>query len=549
MLGAVGHHRVLELAAGVLEQRPRRRPWQSALLGRACSQQHDALGQLAGSRSVLAGRDLAAPARRARCRTRRSRPRSCTPSGRTVDAELARPADAAELGVDAPHLAPRCQAVSCRARGSGPRRAAGHARRGTRRPPPARVADAALDRVAAVIDRRRRVLDHDPLRRRSGQIARRSGGWALGGVRAHAYRKVSACAHRVNTASRERDHSRPAASSCTSPRCRAARSGPEAYRFVDWLAAAGQSWWQVLPLGPPDRYRSPYKSSSAFAAWRGLLADPRAPVSSAELLDFRERQRFWIGDWERFSQAAARLADQVRFEREWAALRAYAAAARRADDGRRGRSTSRPAAPTTGPTRELFHDGWHGRRAARRVQRPRASCGATRCTTGRRCSARGYRWWVERLRRTLELFDLARIDHFRGFVAYWAVPRGRPDGDRRALAPRARAPPCSGALRRSLGELPLVAEDLGVITAAGAPPARPARAARDAGASSSGWTRAGPTARTGPTTTWPTGSSTPAPTTRTPPAAGWSRCPLASGGSWTTSSSAAASPSASRGGA
>ena len=44
------------------------------------------------------------------------------------------------------------------------------------------------------------------------------------------------------------------------------RLGSEAFKFVDWLAAAGQSWWQVLPLGPPDRYRSPYKSSSAFAA-------------------------------------------------------------------------------------------------------------------------------------------------------------------------------------------------------------------------------------------------------------------------------------------
>ena len=37
---------------------------------------------------------------------------------------------------------------------------------------------------------------------------------------------------------------------------------------------------------------------------------------------------------------------------------------------------------------------------------------------------RRYRWWVERTRRTLELFDLARIDHFRGFVAYWSVPEG-----------------------------------------------------------------------------------------------------------------------------
>jgi 4-alpha-glucanotransferase len=59
------------------------------------------------------------------------------------------------------------------------------------------------------------------------------------------------------------------------------RLGPEAYRFVDWLHAAGQSWWQVLPLGPPDRAGSPYKARSAFAAWRGLLADPAAPVSAA----------------------------------------------------------------------------------------------------------------------------------------------------------------------------------------------------------------------------------------------------------------------------
>jgi 4-alpha-glucanotransferase len=70
------------------------------------------------------------------------------------------------------------------------------------------------------------------------------------------------------------------------------RLGTEAYRFVDWLAAAGQSWWQVLPLGPPDRYRSPYKSSSAFAAWRGLLADPRAAVSSSEISEFRERHAY-----------------------------------------------------------------------------------------------------------------------------------------------------------------------------------------------------------------------------------------------------------------
>ena len=69
----------------------------------------------------------------------------------------------------------------------------------------------------------------------------------------------------------------------------AGRLWREAFAFVDWLADAGQSWWQMLPLGPPDLHGSPYKSSSAFAAWPGLLADPRAPVRKSDELDFRER--------------------------------------------------------------------------------------------------------------------------------------------------------------------------------------------------------------------------------------------------------------------
>ena len=59
--------------------------------------------------------------------------------------------------------------------------------------------------------------------------------------------------------------------------------GADAYRFVDWLAAAGQSWWQMLPLGPPDETGSPYMASSAFAGSRELLADPGAAVTAAEI--------------------------------------------------------------------------------------------------------------------------------------------------------------------------------------------------------------------------------------------------------------------------
>ena len=78
--------------------------------------------------------------------------------------------------------------------------------------------------------------------------------------------------------------------------------------------------------------------------------------------------------------------------------------------------------------------------------------------------AQGYRWWIERLRRTFELYDAARIDHFRGFVSYWAVPERTQDGEARPLARAAPAPRSSTPAERELGPLQLVAEDLGVIT-------------------------------------------------------------------------------------
>src|SRR5207244_6722988 len=64
------------------------------------------------------------------------------------------------------------------------------------------------------------------------------------------------------------------------------RLGPEAEALVDWLVDAGQSWWQVLPLGPPDPFGSPSTSPSAFAGSPALLAEPAAPVSERGLADF-----------------------------------------------------------------------------------------------------------------------------------------------------------------------------------------------------------------------------------------------------------------------
>ena len=240
------------------------------------------------------------------------------------------------------------------------------------------------------------------------------------------------------------------------------RLGPEATRFVDWLADAGQRWWQVLPLGPPDEHGSPYASPSAFAGWRGLLARPRARVARREVEAFRERHAYWIDDWARFAGDGA-VEDQVRFAREWGELREHAAA--------RGVRLMGDIpfyiAPRGADVRahpELF-------RTDLRAGVPPDAFSAAGQLWGNptydwpALRARGYRWWVERFRRTLELVDAARIDHFRAFVAWWAVPGGA----RTARAGRWHRGPGGAvvqAARAELGDVPLVAEDLGEITPA-----------------------------------------------------------------------------------
>ncbi len=75
----------------------------------------------------------------------------------------------------------------------------------------------------------------------------------------------------------------------------------------------------------------------------------------------------------------------------------------------------------------------------------------------------GYRWWIERIKTSLYLYDVIRIDHFRGFAAYWAVPYG----EKTAMNGKWVNGPGKDffeVLRNELGTLPIIAEDLGVIT-------------------------------------------------------------------------------------
>jgi 4-alpha-glucanotransferase len=236
----------------------------------------------------------------------------------------------------------------------------------------------------------------------------------------------------------------------------------DAYRFVDWLAGAGQSWWQVLPLGPPDELGSPYRTSSAFAASPALLAEPGAVVSPVEIEDFVARHPFWTGEWARFAGPGA-IADQVRFEREWSALRAYArergigligdVPIYVSDIGADHRAW--PELFSTGevagaPPDALNANGQHW-------GNPLYDWPAHRATR--------YHWWIERFRRACELFDLLRVDHFRGFVSYWAIPEGHRTA-RRGRWRRGPGAELFRAVERGLGDLPVIAEDLGVITPA-----------------------------------------------------------------------------------
>jgi 4-alpha-glucanotransferase len=240
------------------------------------------------------------------------------------------------------------------------------------------------------------------------------------------------------------------------------RLGREAYELVDWLVEAGQSWWQVLPLNPPDAFGSPYTSSSAFAGWRGLLAEPDAPVSAAEIRAFKARHAYWAADWERYAGDGA-IADQVRFQREWGALRTYAREHGIHLIGDLPIYVAEDSAETASHPNLFSRDLVAG--AAPDVSHPEGQMWGQPVYDWREMRREDYRWWVDRFRRTVELVDVARIDHFRGFVAYWAIPRGAASPlDGRWYRGPGRA--LFEAVERELGHLPLIAEDLGLITPA-----------------------------------------------------------------------------------
>jgi 4-alpha-glucanotransferase len=275
-----------------------------------------------------------------------------------------------------------------------------------------------------------------------------------------------------------------------------------AYRFVDWLAAAGFRWWQMLPIGPVDEADCPYQPPSTCAGGTHLLDPAECPEPPADALAaFVEAERDWLEDWALFAalraaigrpwpewpagvrhRAADALADaraelapaideekvaQWHFARQWRRLRTYAHERGVALFGDVPIYCALDSADVWAEPHLFAVDG-DGTVTGEAGVPPDAFS-----DTGQHWgqplhewaahAADRWRWWCRRMRVQAGCFDLLRIDHFRGFAAAWSIPAGAIDArDGDWVVGPGRAP--FDAIRADLGHLPLVAEDLGMIT-------------------------------------------------------------------------------------
>lgn len=331
--------------------------------------------------------------------------------------------------------------------------------------------------------------------------------------------------------------------------------GPEAYEFAELLATGGQSYWQVLPIGPvaPALGYSPYASTSTFAgnplfisleqlqqkswftgdidaavfpdsdfcdfdaAWQHKLPLLRSACESffqnapqdeqADFASFCAEASCWLDDYALFAALSdhfgtnhwpswegdiarrkpraiqswrSRLQSPIRFHSflqylffmQWTGLKNFCASLGIKIIGDIPIYVTFDSADAWAHTGILQLDD--------RTLLPDAVAGVPPdyfSATGQRWGNPLYRWhgpdkklfepamvwWTGRLRHLCRLFDVTRIDHFRGFESYWAIPAQEPTAVN-GLWLKGPGALFFKRIRAELGELPLIAEDLGVIT-------------------------------------------------------------------------------------
>lgn len=326
----------------------------------------------------------------------------------------------------------------------------------------------------------------------------------------------------------------------------------EAYQFVDMLKKAGQSYWQILPLGPTGYGDSPYQSFSTFAgnpyfidlaalAGEGLLTDAESREYDSEEQDesidyekiyktrfkvlkkaherFRDRMAgwhhereayerfisenaFWLDDYslymavkdkndgvswnewdaplknreeEALSEAREELAEEIsfykfqqyEFDRQWKKLHSYANEQGVKIIGDIPIYVAFDSADTwAAPQMFQFDENNEPEGVA---GCPPDAFSATGQLWGNPLydweyhKKTGYEWWIRRIEHCLKLYDVVRIDHFRGFDEYYSIPYGE------TTAINGQWMPGPGmdlfrAIEEKLGRPEIIAEDLGFLT-------------------------------------------------------------------------------------
>ena len=333
--------------------------------------------------------------------------------------------------------------------------------------------------------------------------------------------------------------------------------GPEAMRFIDWLVQAGQSLWQVLPLGPTGYGDSPYAPFSSFAGnelllspeWLcrdGLLTEAeldkaRLPVSDTvdyarviplkrqlahkaaqRVLDssslhndfetFKQDQAAWLSDYSLFidikreydqkavregvldsswnnywPKALARKeqealsmrrdsrrdsialveAEQFLFRRQWDELRSHAAHSGVSILGDLPIYVAMDSADAWASP-ELFRLDSHGQPTEVAGVPPdyfsvNGQLWGNPLYEWEYHKQTGFAWWIARVEASLSLYDMVRIDHFRGLVASWSVPAAEETARNGAWKPSPGTALLTAFVDNLGGELPIIAEDLGFI--------------------------------------------------------------------------------------
>jgi 4-alpha-glucanotransferase len=238
------------------------------------------------------------------------------------------------------------------------------------------------------------------------------------------------------------------------------RIDEDAYDFVDWLVEAGQAWWQLLPLHIPDELGSPYASRSAFAGFEDLLSLPGSRHYDSGEGDEGAPRGAWLEEWVQFAGEPERRA-QTRFQREWLALKRYA--------NERGiRLIGDIPLYVAGSSCDVItHPALFDRSvvagASPSKNHPEGQRWGMPVFDWPVHARDGFAWWLARLERELELFDLLRLDHFRGLVKFWELPLDEEDPSR-GFWGEGPGVAFFDAARERLGGLPMIVEDLGYIT-------------------------------------------------------------------------------------